>query len=170
MEVKVELENGYLPDRFGKYAPESDRIDGHPNRSFPFALSDIPTETQSLAIEFIDYDSIPVCGFCWIHWTACNIDPSVTEFPEDASRLQSVDMIQGRNSEVSPLAGGYKDPQIVNRYLGPCPPDKDHVYTLKVYALDTMLNLEEGYPLNELRKAMAGHILARATAEIPSRA
>ena len=42
------------------------------------------------------------------------------------------------------------------------PPDADHEYTLTVYALDCTLELEEGFYLNEMLRAMRGHVLAHA--------
>ena len=57
-----------------------------------------------------------------------------------------------------------------NRYCGPQPPDKTHVYTLTVYALDCKLGLSEGYYLNEFRRAIEGHVLAKSVVELPSRA
>ena len=39
-----------------------------------------------------------------------------------------------------------------------------------MYALDCKLDLVEGFYLNELRRAMEGHVLARASVELPSRA
>ena len=45
-----------------------------------------------------------------------------------------------------------------------------HDYTLTVYALDCVLDLEEGYYLNEFRRAARGHVLATSTLELPSRA
>lgn len=51
-------------------------------------------------------------------------------------------------------------------YLGPYPPDKDHVYTLTVYALDEDLPLNEGFYLNELLHASEGHIVAKAQIDL----
>lgn len=45
-------------------------------------------------------------------------------------------------------------------YSGMTPPDKDHVYELHIFALDCMLELENGFWLNELYQKMEGHILA----------
>ena len=78
--------------------------------------------------------------------------------------------MQGTNSDWSPLAGGHTNPAVIRRYAGPFPPDKTHVYTLSVYALDCELNLQEGYFLNEFRRAIRGPVLAEAELEIPSRA
>ncbi len=49
--------------------------------------------------------------------------------------------------------------KIIRGYIGPCPPDKDHRYTLRVYALDTTLDLEPGYFANTFHWAVKDHIL-----------
>ena len=47
-------------------------------------------------------------------------------------------------------------------YGGPCPPPgKPHHYHFKIYALDTLLDLNSGATKKALLKAMAGHILAQ---------
>lgn len=170
MRVAVALENGLLADRFGKYAEAEDRLEGFPVRSFPISIEGVPEQAKSLAVAFIDFDAIPVGGFCWIHWTACNVPPDIALIPEDASRTGSVPMVQGRNSNWSPMAHGSENPLVHSRYCGPQPPDATHVYTLRVYALDCEFDLGEGFYLNELRRAMAGHVLEKATVELPSRA
>lgn len=170
MIIHVELENGLLPDRFGKYAPEENLIDGHPCVSFPIHIEDVPQGAQTLALTFLDWDAIPVGGFCWIHWIACNFPASTALIPENASASGAVACVQGSNSDFSPFAGGYTDPHIIHRYAGPFPPDKMHDYTLTVYALDCSLDLEEGYFLNEFRRAIRGHVLAESSIELPSRA
>ena len=171
MRITVPLDDGLLPDKYGKFAPDDCKLDGHPNVSFPIEIEDVPEGTKSLALEFVDYDAIPVGGFCWIHWLACDIDPSTTLIPENASAEQSIDMVQGSNSAWSPFMGGSTDPERTQRYTGPYPPDKTHVYTLKVYALDVpSLGLEEGFYLNEMRRAVKEHTIDRDELEIPSRA
>ena len=47
-------------------------------------------------------------------------------------------------------------------YGGPAPPDKRHTYVFKAYALDTVMDLKEGYSKQELEDAMEGHIIAEA--------
>jgi hypothetical protein len=170
MKISTVLDDaGFLPDLYGKYAPESAKIDEHPCVSMPVFIEDAPTETVTFALEFVDFDAIPVGGFCWIHWVACNIDGRVRELPENASALEAAGMVQGSNSDWSPLAGGHRDPRVIHRYAGPYPPNKPHVYTLNVYALDCRLDLQEGFYLNELRRAMQGHVLATAQLEVTSR-
>ena len=170
MQVHVDLEEGLLPDRFGKYAGRDDWLEGFPVRSFPIKIDEVPNQTRSLALAFIDFDAIPVGGFCWIHWLACDIAPETTLIPEDASRTGALACTQGANSNWSPMAHGSANPQVFNRYCGPQPPDKTHDYTLALYALDCTLGLPEGYYLNDFRRAIAGHVLAKATVELPSRA
>lgn len=170
MNVSVPLENGMLPDKYGKHAPAAYQLEGHPIVSFPIAIEDVPDAAKSLALVFVDFDAIPVGGFCWIHWLACNIPADTTLIPENASASGVLPCVQGSNSDWSPLAGGWTDPRIIHRYAGPYPPDKDHVYTLTVYALDTELNLAEGYFLNEFRRAIEGHVLDKAVVDLPSRA
>lgn len=43
------------------------------------------------------------------------------------------------------------------------PPDSPHIYEIHVYALDTMLDLENGFFYNELYRRMDGHILETYT-------
>ena len=170
MKISVELEDGLLADRYGKYAPESDRLEDFPVRSFPIQIDDVPAGAKTLALVFIDYDAIPVGGFCWIHWTACNISSSITLIPENASATGEVVMVQGRNSNWSPMAHGSSNSQVYARYCGPQPPDATHEYTLTVFAVDCKLPLSEGFYLNELRRALKGHVIEQASIEIPSRA
>ena len=176
MRLSVPLENGLLPDLYGKYAPEEALVDGHPCVSFPIEVTDVPPEARTLALAFVDWDAIPVGGFCWIHWLACNIPVEAVAtpnggalIPENASASGAVPCVQGTNSDFSPLAGGHSNPAVIRRYAGPFPPDKTHEYTLTVYALDSELPLTEGYYMNEFRRAIRGHVLAEAELDFPSR-
>ena len=45
-------------------------------------------------------------------------------------------------------------------YGGPCPPDREHRYFFKLFALDTLLDLPEGSTKSEVLKAMEGHVIA----------
>jgi len=167
MRVTVPLNAGYLPDEFGKYAPAKYLSQDFPIRSFPISIDQVPDGTASFALSIIDWDSIPVAGFAWIHWVAVNIPGDTRLIPENASQ-NGFPMIQGTNSNGGSLIG-FPDPAITQHYVGPQPPNQDHNYTLTVSALDTMLDLQPGFWLNEARAAMAGHVLAQATLSILSR-
>lgn len=170
MKLNVNLDaQGYLPDSYGKFALEADHYLDHPIRSFPFEIIDAPEDTVSFALTFVDYDAIPVAGFAWIHWTACNIPATYTKIPDNFSQDADETVIQGTNSCSSRFLNIDFDPKLYYRYIGPQPPDQTHDYTLTVYALDCHLDLSEGFYMNELRKAMKGHILDQAVLDIPSR-
>ena len=168
MQISVPLEQGMLPDRFGKYSDESLRRDGNCIHSFPIQIDNIPEDTQSLALAFIDYDSTPVCGFTWIHWIACGIPADTTLIPEGASHDESFTCVQGSNSCVSRAAETHDE--VICGYVGPCPPDRDHTYTLRLYALDCELNLSRGFYYNELHWAIQGHVIDEAELNIMSHA
>lgn len=169
MNISVSLDKeGMLPDRFGKYSPAELRRDGNNICSFPISIKDVPEGTKSLALSFVDYDSIPVCGFAWIHWAACDIDPNTKLIPENASHSGEFPFVQGSNSCVS--RAEETSEEVIRGYIGPCPPDKDHRYTLTVYALDCELGLKPGFYFNELHWALQGHIVEETSLDIPSRA
>ena len=168
MQVKILTENNFLPDQYGKYADPKLKYQGFPVVSFPFSISDAPEDTKTFALTFLDYDAVPVSGFTWIHWLAANIPTTITDIPENASRDNPFSMLQGNNSNAGSLVGE-NDPIITRHYTGPNPPNKDHTYTLTVYALDANLPLENGYWLNDFYRAIEGHVLTKTTVEVLSR-
>ena len=114
----------------------------------PLAWSAVPPETKSLALIGDDPDAP---GGTWVHWVIFNLPAETGELPEavppdevlaDGSR-------QGRN-DFGHLG-----------YRGPAPPPgRAHRYFFKLYALDTVLDLEAGATKAQLLAAMQGHILA----------
>lgn len=84
-----------------------------------------------------------------------------TSLEENASQT-ATDFVQGLNSWVS-LQGGRQSPQLSARYGGMAPPNEPHTYELHVYALDTLLDLKDGFWFHEMFRQMEGHILAQAT-------
>ena len=166
MRIKIETEHGYLPKKYSKYADERYKFKDNPIVSFPITLEEVTNGTKSFALTVIDFDAIPVCGFPWIHWLVCDIPGTTTDIPENVSANNTLNIVQGKNSFSSNFVGG-NDPQIICRYVGPTPPDKDHKYTVDVYALDCdTLYLSDGFYLNELYDRMENHILAKASKAI----
>ncbi|MGT2906307.1 YbhB/YbcL family Raf kinase inhibitor-like protein [Streptococcus dentiloxodontae] len=162
MKISVAFKDNIIPDKYAKKAEQV--VQGLATISFPFQLTGLPKETKSLAWTLVDYDSIPVCGFAYIHWIVANVSPDKTDIEENFSQTDE-HHLRGVNSLVSRfLSEDYS--QIDHYYIGPKPPDKDHVYTLEVYALDSLLDLEEGYYLNELQKAIKPHLLDTARIEL----
>ena len=151
--------NGKIKPQYGKRGTQFN--ENHvPTYSLPFLVEDAPTETVSLAIVLEDKDAYPVTGgFVWIHWLAANI----TRFDiKDNESQTATDFIQGRNSWTS-MQGGEQSVELSSYYGGMTPPDKPHTYELHVYALDNILDLKQGFLLNELYHAMDGHILEQYT-------
>ena len=168
MKIKVPDINGYLPDKYSKYAKQEEKYKENPCISFPIEIKEKPGETKSLALTFIDFDAVQVCGFPWIHWTACNIPRDLDYLLENMSTDNILNIVQGKNSFASFFVGE-KDENITMKYAGPTPPDKEHLYTLTVYALDTILDLKNGYYLNDFYKKIKGHVLSKASIEILGR-
>ena len=109
----------------------------------PLAFEDVPAEAASLVLIMDDPDAP---GGTWDHWLIWNIAPQVR-----------------RIEEGKPPAGMFgKNSWGKTSWGGPCPPDREHRYFFKLYALDRMLHLREGSRKSELEKAMKEHVVAEA--------
>ncbi len=151
--------DGKIHDKYGKHG-EHFNVNRMPTYSLPVKIEDAPEGTVSYVIVLEDKDAFPISGgFSWIHWTAANI--TKTELMENESQT-ATDFVQGVNSRIS-IQGGQQTKELSSFYGGMAPPDKPHIYEMHVYALDTMLDLENGFLYNELYRKMDGHILATFT-------
>ena len=147
--------NGNIQDQYGKRGTQFNE-QGVPSYSLPFQIEHAPKECKCFAIVLEDKDAIPVSGgFSWIHWSAANITRN--ELKDNESQTAK-DFIQGVNSWTS-IQGGEQSKELSTFYGGMCPPNAPHVYELHVYALDQLLDLENGYYVNELYHAMRGHVI-----------
>lgn len=136
--------DGVIADKYGKRG--SQQINGAPTLSIPLSILDAPEGTVCYAIQMIDPDSKPLCGYEWVHWLAVNIEGS--ELTENASIDLSTDLIQGKNDFGT------------TGYGGPTPPDKPHTYVIAVYALDAKVDLQNGFSKEEFDTAISGHVVA----------
>lgn len=151
--------DGVIQDKYGKRGTQTNPY-GVITYSLPFEILDSPPGTHSYAIVLEDKDAVPVTkGFPWIHWTACNIQK--TAVAENESQNNPA-FVQGLNSWTS-VQGGSLPSEECCCYGGMGAPDRPHIYELHVFALDTMLALPNGFWMNELYRAMEGHILECAT-------
>ncbi len=108
----------------GETIPATYRCVG-PEASPEISWTGVPEGTKSLALVLIDEDAPD-----YTHWVVANIDPSTT-----ALLAGSVDpnAVQAKNS-----AGTVG-------YSGPCPPEgESHAYSLSLYALDQVLEVQNG--------------------------
>jgi len=87
-----------------------------------------------------------VAGEVFDHWLVWNIAANRTEIPADWNASEAV---VGENDFGN------------RRYDGPAPPDGEHTYRFKLFALDTTLDLPETASKREVGSAMDGHVLAR---------
>lgn len=112
----------------------------------PLLISGISANAKSLVLIMDDPD-VPASvrpERMYDHWVVFNIPPTTHQIDEHATPPG----VQGRNT-----AGK-------NQYTGPCPPDREHRYFFKLYALDKLLELHAGATKKEVEHAMHGHIIA----------
>jgi len=113
---------------------------GDVNPSLVF--KNVPANTKSLALTVSDPDAPEGT---WSHWVVYNIPPNTGE------------IIENTNPGTEGLSdfGKYT-------YGGPCPSDeKLHHYIFRAYAVDTILNINEGPTITEVEKSLGGHTIAK---------
>ena len=132
----------------GQAIPIRYTCDG-PDVSPDLAWSGVPDGAASLALICDDPDA-PMGT--WVHWVLFNI-------PADADGLPAE--IPADAALESGARHGTNDFRRLG-YGGPCPPGGTHRYFFKLYALDTMLELDSGITKAQLLEAMKGHILAES--------
>jgi len=136
MEIKSPAfkNNGKIPS---KYTCDSE------NASPPLEFSNVPKDAKSLVLIMDDPDAP---SGMWVHWVVFNIPPKTSLISEN----EEPNGIQGMTSFGS------------EGYGGPCPPDGEHRYFFKIYALGKILDLSEGATKKEIELAMKGHIIEQA--------
>lgn len=184
-------DNARIPARFALGVPGSDGPVPGPNKSPHLIWSDFPAGTRSFAVVCHDRDvpskpddvnklgrSVPydLPRVDFFHWVLVDIPPSVTELAEGAdadglvARGKPVGKtdhgVRGVNSYTDWFAGDADMRGDYGGYDGPWPPFNDtrlHHYTFTVYALDAAsLGLSGTFTGPDVRKAIAGHVLAEA--------
>ena len=61
------------------------------------------------------------------------------------------------------MQGGNQSKELSACYGGNGAPQRPHTYELHVYALDSLLDLENGFMFHEMFRKMEGHVLAQYT-------
>ena len=114
----------------------------------PLIISDVPENTKSLVLIMDDPDvpkNLRADGM-WDHWIVWNISPQTEEIAE--------------GQEPEGVHGLWTANNL--NYHGPCPPDREHRYFFRLFALDTILNLPEKRMKAEVEQAMEGHVIDKA--------
>ena len=126
---------GVIPKKYGYK---------HGNISPPLKINEIPENTVSLVLIMDDPDAMGAVGKIWVHWVVWNIDPKSCDFKE--------------NSTPKYCSEGKTDFGEIG-YGGPAPPDKEHTYVFKLYALDQKLDIVKGSTKQEIELSMKNHIV-----------
>ncbi len=114
----------------------------------PLEWSDAPRGTGSFALIADDPDAP---GGTWVHWVLYNLPAETRALPEDIPP----------DSELPDTSSHGKNSWGRLGYGGPCPPGGTHRYFFKLYALDSVLDLNGGASKEQLLRAMEGHILSQ---------
>ena len=112
----------------------------------PLRWGQVPEGTKSIALISDDPDA-PMGT--WVHWVLYNLPADVNSLAEGISD----DKVLANGARQGTTDFGSVG------YGGPCPPSGVHRYFFKLYALDTMLDLDAGGTKSELLEAMEGHIV-----------
>lgn len=126
----------------GETIPKKYTCEGE-NVNPPLKIENIPDDAKSMVVIMDDPDAP---DGTWTHWALFNI------IPGDCMAKIEENSIPGK------LAAN--DFGTIE-YGGPCPPSGEHRYFFRVFALNTMLNLEEGISRSDLDVAMGGHVLGQ---------
>lgn len=129
-----------IPEKYG-YTNE--------NVNPPLAIDGVPDDGASLALVVDDPDAVEPAGKVWDHWLVWNIDPGRQEIPE-AWDAGSAGAVEGQND--------YGE----HGYGGPNPPDGEHTYRFRLYAVDSTLDLGPSASKDDLDDSITGRILDRS--------
>jgi Raf kinase inhibitor-like YbhB/YbcL family protein len=127
------VNNGKIP---AKYTCDGEGVNPE------LLISAVPENAKSLVL-IVDDPDAP--GGTFNHWVIWNIPPTVSTIKEGAS----IEGIAGINS------GGD------NGYFGPCPPSGTHRYVFKLYALDTLISLDNNDGSSDVKSAISSHIIGQ---------
>jgi len=112
----------------------------------PLEWEDVPAETQSFVLIMDDPDA-PM-GI-WDHWIVYDIPASTRRFEEGMTELPE-GSYHGLNSWGK------------TKWGGPCPPDREHRYFFKLYALDRALGYLGSPIKDQVLQEIRDHTLAEA--------
>jgi len=87
----------------------------------------------------------------WVHWVLYGLSPDTLEISENIPDDREV------------LGGAKHGVNDFHKYGygGPCPPGGTHRYFFKLYAVDTVVDLDPGATKDEVLDAIKGHVLAQ---------
>src|SRR5262245_33130837 len=128
--------NGLIPS---KYTCDGEGVNP------PLTFASIPSKAQSLVL-IVDDPDVPknlVPSGVFDHWLIWDLPTDSKGFAEGTGKGG----LNGTGQQ---------------GYMGPCPPDREHRYFFKLYALDTKLTSAKISNKMDLETAMQGHIIEKA--------
>ncbi|MFB6208964.1 MAG: YbhB/YbcL family Raf kinase inhibitor-like protein [Candidatus Nanohaloarchaea archaeon] len=138
------------------YSPEFDDGDHMPekvgytrkNLNPELFIENVPGEAESLVLVMDDPDAVEPAGKVWDHWTVWNIDP-------EKQRIQRGESpgFEGKNDFGE------------RGYGGPNPPDATHIYSFRLYAVDTQLELGGDSTKQQVLQEIEGNVIDKAELE-----
>lgn len=129
---------GTIPQKYGR---------DFKNINPPLTIQDVPAGAVSLVLIMEDPDVPKTTGVpVWDHWIVFNIPPATIEICEAWNPTGICGI--GTRRELS--------------YGGPRPPDREHRYFFKLFALDIVLELKKGSNKQQMLDAMECHVIDSA--------
>jgi Raf kinase inhibitor-like YbhB/YbcL family protein len=113
----------------------------------PLEIKGVPAGAKSLVLIMDDPDvpSFVRKDQMWVHWVIYDMPPETKALKENSTPPG----IQGTGTGNE------------QRYEGPCPPDREHRYFFKLYALKGFLKLKPGATKKQVEAAMEGQVLEK---------
>lgn len=130
-------DGGTIPEVYGRDAE---------NVNPPLAVESVPGGAESLTLILDDPDAVDPAGKVWLHWLVWNVPPSRTEISEGWEPTAAVEGLNDFGER---------------GYGGPDPPDGEHTYRFKLYALDATLHVAESAGKRDVGQAMQDNRLAQ---------
>lgn len=136
MKLLSEFENnGKIPSKY--------TCDGE-NLAPELTVSAIPVGTKSLVL-IVDDPDAPMGTF--VHWVLFNLPKHTIKIN---NKLLPPGVKQGL-TDFGKIGWG-----------GPCPPSGEHRYFFKIYAIDKILDLQNGCTKAQVERSIQGHIIEKA--------
>ncbi len=145
--AKMKLSSPAFED--GKLIPEKYGYEKE-NINPPLKISGVPDSANFLALVMDDPDAVAPAGKVWDHWLIWNIPADVGELEE---------------GEIPREATEGKTDYGERGYGGPNPPDREHTYRFRLFALREKIDLGPSAKKDDLLEKIEGKIIEESELE-----
>ena len=126
---------GSIPEKYG-YVKK--------NVNPPLEITGVPESADSLVLVMDDPDAMEPAGKVWDHWVLWNLSPDIKEIKEG----EIPDGVTEGTTDYGERG-----------YGGPNPPDKEHTYRFRLFAVEGKVNLDPSSKKGELLKEIEGRVV-----------